>query len=234
MKPIKKLTGVITSHKDLSLTAREVTLKLSEPIDFVSGSFVNIFIEKDGEKLRRAFSIASPEGITDTITLAIRLNLSGKVTPLFWQENVVGTKVEVMGPLGLNTADKMQSKNVYLFGYGIGAGVVKSLADHFVHKPDLQSLNIMTGSRNEKEILYIDYFDNLVLNLKNTHTYYVVSNPDSNTVHKTGYIQHHLEHFDFNDSVVYVCGQEEACDDLVEKVKKQQPSNCQFFIEGFH
>jgi NAD(P)H-flavin reductase len=234
MKPIKKLTGVITSSIDLSPTAREVTLKLSGPIDFMSGSFVNIFIEKAGEKLRRAFSISSPEGVTDTIALSIRLNPEGGVTPLFWQENIVGTKVEVMGPLGLNTADKMQSKKVYLFGYGIGAGVVKSLADHFVHKQDLQSLNIMTGNRNESEIIYRDYFDNLVSNQKSTHVHYVISSPESTTVHKTGYIQHHLEQFDFNDSAVYVCGQEKACEDLVEQVKNQQPINCQFFIEGFH
>jgi NAD(P)H-flavin reductase len=92
----------------------------------------------------------------------------------------------------------------------------------------------MTESRKEKEIIYMDYFNSLVLGQKNTHANYVVSSPDSNTVHKIGYIQNHLENFDFNNSAVYACGQEKACEDLVEKIKNQQPINCQFFIEGFH
>jgi ferredoxin-NADP reductase len=49
MKTIKRLTGVITKYKDLSPTAREITLKLSEPIDFTAGSFVNVFLEKEGK-----------------------------------------------------------------------------------------------------------------------------------------------------------------------------------------
>ena len=44
MKPIKKFSGIITAVTDLSPTAREVTIQPSEPIDFVAGSFVNVFI----------------------------------------------------------------------------------------------------------------------------------------------------------------------------------------------
>lgn len=138
-----------------------------------------------------------------------------------------------MGPLGLNTADKMQSDNIYLFGFGVGAGVVKSLADYFVNKPHVTKLTIMTGSRNENDIIHFDYFTELAQNKKVT-VRYVISNPTADNIYPVGYIQNHLSDFNFSDSDVYVCGQEVACQDLVETVKKSTPQNCNFFIEGFH
>jgi aquacobalamin reductase/NAD(P)H-flavin reductase len=234
MKPIKKLTGTITAVTDLSQTAREITITPSEPIDFIAGSFMNMFIEKDGEKLRRAFSIASSDTKGDQISLAIRLTPTGAVTPLFWTTDIVGTEVDLMGPMGLNTADKMAQPNVFLFGFGIGAGVVKSLADHFANKNTTKSLTIITGSRNDTEVVYETYFDILAATHPNVQVTYVVSTASANPKYKTGYIQHHLAAYNFDNSDVYVCGQEKACDDLVNTVKQHNPSNCHFFVEGFH
>lgn len=234
MKPIKKLTGLITVVTDLSSTARDVTIKLSEPMDFIAGSFVNLFIEKAGVKLRRAFSIASSDKNRNEITLAIRLNPAGAVTPLFWQPDIVGTNIELMGPLGLNTADKMTKDKVFLFGFGIGAGVVKSLADHFVEKENIKSLVIMTGSRSVDEVLYENYFDSVAKEHPHVSIKYVTAKESSSAKYLVGYIQHHLVNYNFDNSDVYVCGQVVACDGLVATVKQQSPSNCTFLVEGFH
>ena len=184
--------------------------------------------------MRRAFSIASSEQETNKLTLAIRLNPKGAATPLFWQPDIVGTQVELMGPLGLNTADKIQKDKVFLFGFGIGAGVVKSLAEHFASKATTRNLTIMTGSRSEGEVVYETYFDTLAKTHPHTNIKYVVSTPATNKKYLTGYIQHHLNDYNFDNSDVYVCGQEIACDALVESVRQHNPSNCQYFIEGFH
>jgi NAD(P)H-flavin reductase len=244
---IQKLTGTITSVTDLSKTAKEVRIDLPQPLAFEPGSFVNVFMDINGEKVRRAYSIASSNEEQKTIALAIRLTPNGKMTPLFWNTNLAGTPVELMGPLGLNTADKMRRKKVYLFGYGIGAGVVKSLADHFSRQKHIEQLIIMTGSRHEDDILYRDYFDDLAKDSLKIQTFYAVSQPRSRATPEkgqaphqlasqigAGYIQDHLSEFDFNNADVYVCGQEAACLSLVEKVKSKNPTDCGFFIEGFH
>lgn len=234
MKPIKKLTGTITKATDLSPTARDITVTLSEPLDFNAGCFVNLFIEKDGERLRRAFSISSTEDDPDEISLSIRFTPDGAVTPLFWEEGIVGTPIEIMGPLGMNTADKMLAKKIYLFGFGVGAGVVRSLADHFVKKPDVDSIVIMTGNRSEDEILHKEYFDSLADQYKNVTVEHILPKNDPTPNYKKGYIQEHLSELDFNHSDVYVCGQEVACNALVETVKTHEPEDCHFFIEAFH
>lgn len=230
---IKNFTGEITQVIDLSETAKEVYLTLSEPLDFPAGSFVNVFMDIDGKKVRRAYSISSSENNKDKISLTLRLTPTGVMTPLFWRDNLVGQSVELMGPLGLNTVDKMNSNKVFLFAFGVGAGVVKSIADHFSRK-DLESLTIITGSKHEKDILYKDYFDRLSDDFKNISVKHVVSRGDFEPTLSRGYIQDFIGDFDFNNSDVYVCGQEKACEDLVEKVKTKEPINCNFFVEGFH
>ena len=196
--------------------------------------FVNIFFDINGEKVRRAYSISSPSSERDSITLTVRLSPEGVVTPVFWSKDMVGQKVELMGPLGLNTVDKMKHEKVYLFAFGIGVGVVKSIADYFSNVKKIEYLTIMTGSRSESEMLYKDYFNNLVFNSKNIFVKHVVSKINERSNVPEGYIQDHIDGFDFNNSDVYVCGQEIACSDLVKKIKSMNPSDCNFFIEAFH
>jgi ring-1,2-phenylacetyl-CoA epoxidase subunit PaaE len=231
---IKKYTGKITNSIDLSASAKEIHISLSEPIDFIPGSFVNVFIDVNGEKVRRAFSISSFSDEHDSITVTVRLNPSGAVTPLFWNKDMTGESVELMGPLGLNTVDKMKQNKIYLFGFGVGVGVVKSIADYFSKQKNIENLTIVTGSKFENEILYKDYLDKLSQDSKNISVLHVVSRAKEKSSALKGYIQDHIDKFDFNNSDVYVCGQDKACNDLVEKIKLKQPNNCNFFIEGFH
>ncbi|MCX6754299.1 MAG: FAD-dependent oxidoreductase [Candidatus Nomurabacteria bacterium] len=231
---IKKFTGKINKIIDLSETAKEIHISLSEPIDFLSGSFVNLFLGINGEKTRRAYSISSSSSLHDEITLSIRLSPTGTVTPLFWNKNMIDETVELMGPLGLNTVDKMKHNKVYLFAFGVGSGVVKSVADYFANIKKVESLVIITGSRSEDEILYKEYFNDLAKNFENISVMHVVSQLREGSTVPKGYIQDHLDGFDFNNSDVYVCGQEKACDQLVEKVKSTNPEDCIFFIEAFH
>lgn len=231
---IKKFTGIITNIINLSKTAKEVHIKLSEPMDFIPGSFVNIFMDIDGEKVRRAYSIASCSNDCMSIALAIRLSPTGIMTKIFWNKDMCGQIVELMGPLGLNTVDKMKHRKVYLFAFGIGAGVVKSMAHYFSDNNNSDELIIMTGSRTEEEIIYKDYFNKLAHDFDNIKTIYVVSGDRQDLKIPKGYIQNHISEYDFNNSDIYACGQEKACEDLVYKIKSMDPKNCNFFIEAFH
>ena len=231
---IKKITATISAVTDLSETAREVELTLSEPLEFLAGCFVNVFMKHEEKNLRRAYSISSNDRETESFSLTIRRSLKGEMSPLFWREDIVGTEVEVMGPLGLNTADKMLSKKIFLFGFGVGAGVVKSLAEHFATDDKVTELVVMTGSRTDDEVIYKDWFDALVDKTPKLKVAYIVTDPAEGSPYPKGFIQDHIAQYDFNQSDVYVCGQEVACNALQEKVKSFQPDDCKFFVEAFH
>ncbi len=231
---IKKLHGTITKISDLSETAKEVTIHLSEPLGFIAGSFVNIFMTIDGQKVRRAYSISSSDTQQELITLSIRRTRDGIMSPLFWEESMVGTTVEIMGPLGLNTVDTMHRSKVFLFAFGIGAGVVKSIAEHLSHRDNISGITIMTGSRHKDDIIYKEYFDELAQTFPFITTTYVTSEVSEDSPYKKGYIQNHIESYDFNHADIYMCGQEVACNQLQATIHHTNPTDCEFFVEGFH
>ncbi len=233
MQPIKQTTGIITSVRDLSPTAREYTVTPAEPLAFTAGAFVNTFFEHNGKTIRRAFSLSSSDTDNQSFTLSIRHNLQGELTPILWEHDFTGKTIKLMGPLGLNTADKMPANKIFLFGFGIGAGVVKSLADHMVKRPELEQLTIITGNRSIDEILHQDYFDTLDKEHNKVSVTYIVSDKNQSQ-YKTGYIQDHVQAYDFADSNVYICGQTVACTALQTAIENRQPKNCHFFIEDFH
>lgn len=231
---IKKTTGEITEINDLTKTAKEIKISLSEPVEFIAGHFVNVFIEIDGEKVRRAYSISSSDSESGKISLAIRLSPQGKMTPLFWSKSLVGEKIDLMGPLGLNSAEKMKHEKIFLFAFGIGAGVVRSLAEHFKNSDQVKELIIVTGSRFQDEIVYKEYFDSLATENSKVKVIHVVSRPLEDSSFKKGYIQDNIENYSFNNSDVYICGQNSACEALVEKIKTKNPQDYSLFIEAFH
>ncbi len=232
--PIKKVTGTISTIVDLSPTAKDVTVHINEELGFIPGAFVNLFMPIGDGVIRRAFSVSSSVHDQQNISLSIRESKQGQLSPVFSQKDCTGVQVELMGPLGLNTADKMHSEKVYLFAYGVGAGVVKSLVDYFSEKKEVSQMVVMTGSRSEDEILHKTYFDTIAQTHPHIEVRHVVSQPAAKGIFREGYIQDHLGGLDFNDADVYACGQEVACDSLVAKIKEQNPEGCNFFIEAFH
>jgi NAD(P)H-flavin reductase len=231
---MKKITAQITNVADLSKTAKMVTLALPESIDFIAGQFVNVFMNINGERVRRAFSVSSSDSGQSSLTLSIRRTLNGVMSPLLWQQDLIGSSIELMGPLGLNTADKMSAPNAYLFAYGVGGGVIKSVLDHILRKGLAKRIVVMTGSRSEDDIIHRDYFDAMAQKYPFIEVRHVVSQSGGAEGFRIGYIQDHIEGIDFNNADVYACGQEVACDSLVEKIRAQKPENCNFLIEAFH
>ncbi len=233
MNPIKQVMGTVTKVRDLSPTAREYTITPDQPLHFIAGAFVNIFVPHEGSIIRRAFSMSSSDRDESSFTLSIRLSPDGELTPLLWNKDFTGTKIQAMGPLGLNTADKMHAKKIYLFGFGVGAGVVKSIADHITSLPNTETLTIVTGNRSVDEILHKDYFDTLATTDTRVSVKYVVSDK-TQSLYPVGYIQDHIQGYDFSNADVYMCGQKSACTALETAIVNTQPKNCTFFIEAFH
>jgi len=232
LNTIKQLAGTITNVCNLSATAREYTITPTKPFAFTAGTFVNTFFEHNGKTIRRAFSISSSDTATHAFTISIRLSPNGELTPLLWERDFTGETIRLIGPLGLNTANKMSAQKVYLFGFGIGAGVVKSLADHMVHRSELMSLTVVTGNRSIEEILHQDYFDTLKTDPRVT-VKYVVSDT-TQTIYPSGYIQNHIASYNFDNADIYICGQGVACQALEVTIKTTAPCGHHFFIEDFH
>jgi NAD(P)H-flavin reductase len=229
--PIKQFKATITNTTDLTQSSKEIGLTLDENLEFLPGAFVNIFLELEGVKERRAYSISSSDTNSSKITLSVRKSIDGKISPMFWDPSIIGKELEIMGPLGMNTVDKITNKKVFLFSFGVGVSVVKSIAKYLLDNDLTDSLIIYMGHRNEEEIIYKEFFDSIV---NKAEIKYILSKPIDDEFPHKGYIQDFIGNLDFSNSSVYICGQDKACQELKEKIMSSNPDNVQFLIEGFH
>ncbi len=231
---IKQMTATVRSARDLSPSAREVTLTLPNALEFTPGAFVNLFVTRDGKRERRAYSVSSDYKNQKEITLSIRRNDTPQsLSPVFWQKNLDALPVSVMGPLGLNTADKIEHSKVYLFGFGIGVSVIKSLAQYLLDQEDIEQVIVLVGSRTEKEALYKEFFELLAEQDVRLSFRSVLSRPEQEGYPYVGYLQDHIGDYDFNDSTVYLCGAGAHCLALRDAIEATHPKNVQFLIESF-
>lgn len=230
---IKRMAASISAVTDISPTAREVTLRLPEPLDFVPGAFVNVFMDSSGTRLRRAYSISSDEDDQDMVTLSIRKGSVGGMSERFWDENIERVPLQIMGPLGLNTADKITGTNVFLFAFGIGVSVIKGLLPHLLRRKDITQITVMTGSRNENEALYRDFIEDASMRDPRLNVKMVLSQPSDVAYPFKGYLQDHLDGLDFTDASIYICGSKAATESLRDAIQRTGSSVREFLLEAF-
>jgi NAD(P)H-flavin reductase len=231
---VKQLLGKVSNVTELSKTAREITLTLPEPLGFTPGHFINVFVDIDGRTIERSYSISSSPKDQTNISLSIRYTPTAALGPYFWRDDLVGSEVKLVGPLGSHTADHLKHSTVYLFGFGIGAGIIRSIAHYLNSQDHIQKIVIMTGSKQIDEIIHKNDFDELAASSPKVTVSYAVSQlHEDNTEFLPGYIQDHIKDFDFNNSDVYICGQTVACYDLETAIRDTYPDSCSFFIEAF-
>lgn len=230
---IKRMTANIGAVTDLSPTAREVTLVLPEKLDFAPGAFVNVFMDKDGIRMRRAYSISSDDDTQDAVKLSIRKGSAGGLSERFWDTGIEGVPLEIMGPLGLNTADKITGTKVFLCGFGIGVSVIKGLLPHLLRRKNITEITVMIGSRNEEEALYRDFFEGESKRDSRLRVKMVLSQPFDGRYPLKGYVQDHITDLNFADASVYICGMKEAVESLKGAIEKKEPKVREFLLEVF-
>ncbi len=228
---ISMMKGMITGIRDLSPTAREITITPERPFRFIPGMFVNIFMKDGSATVRRAYSISSDSGEKE-FTIAARLLPDGAMSPRFWQPDIVRTPIEVMGPLGVHTTDSMKAPTAHLFAFGIGAGVIKAVAERLLKRADLIRLVIVTGNRSHEDMPYGDEFTKLAVHDSRVTVRHVFSRPEVPYAF-TGYVQNHISDFDVTDSDVYICGPTRACESVSEYFKSTSMLPATLQVEAF-
>jgi NAD(P)H-flavin reductase len=203
---------------------------LPEPLPFLPGAFVNVFVEQEGKRCRRAYTISGSQG--SEIVLSIRNGSADGMSRLFFEEGAKSLPVSIMGPLGLNTIDKITRPRVFLCAFGIGVSSVKGLAEALLARPSLTELWIITGSKTEEEILYKEYFESLAQKDSRVRLRFVLSRPTDPHYPYTGYLQDYITDLDFTDATAYLCGHGDACLSLQTAIAQRAPDT-EFLVESF-
>jgi len=236
----------IIDIKEMSKTVKEFTLDLKKNFEFKSGQFVNLSFESEGEKLRRAYSIASnSKKNSSEIKLCIKLVENGHLTPKLFEKNI-GDNIDIKGPLGIFTLDKAIKEKLVFIGTGTGIAPLRSMIlDELSKQKDIfdseneqgvsenKEIILIFGVRFENEILYKKEFEKIAKENPNFKYVQVVSKPTENWDGRIGHVQDNFEMIDVNNSNVFICGLPAMFEGTKEKLIQMGMNKKDIFHEVF-
>lgn len=217
--------GTVTSNNSLSPDVKHITIKAQGRLAFKAGQFCWITYEKEGEKYKRPYSIASANW-EEELTLCIKAVAGGKVSPTLC-ELQEGEDVDVFSPLGVFVLPPEEEEiEEYVFiSTGTGVAPFRSMLRELYEKSYNNSgadtnkkVTLLAGYRNEKDVLYDEEFTKLANTHQQRLKYLVTISREEREGRLKGRVQEHLENIKNSARTkYYICG----INEMVLDVKKR-------------
>jgi ferredoxin-NADP reductase len=149
---------------------------------FRAGQYVNLFVDVDGVRTSRPYSISSPPLAGRTagglLELTVRDNPGGFVAPYLLHEVQVGDELESTGPTGSFYHEPLIDENDLVFLAG-GSGVTPfmSIIRQALRQGDPLKIHLLYGSRTPDDVIFGDELAALALEHANFSFSLVISEP---------------------------------------------------------
>lgn len=240
---IQKLKGKISQINILTPTVNEYIIEVGNEFEFKAGQFVNLSITHNSEILRKPYSICSNNTKSNYVTLCIKKVEQGNLTPKLFEKKI-GEEVEIMGPLGLFTLDKLTKQKVVFIGTGTGIAPLKTMIYEILSKEKFKEndentytnskeITLIFGCRFEDEILYRKEFEELEKKHANFKFLPIVSKPSENWTQRTGHVQNNLDSVNILESQFYMCGLPIMVEEVTKKLEELGCKKEDIFHEKF-
>src|SRR5580698_9055075 len=140
-----------------------------EVFNFAPGQFVQLDLPIDSKIKTRSYSIASaPEG-TNVIELVISLNAEGLGTPYLFNEVKVGSTLPLSQPAGKFMKPPVSTDtDICMVCTGTGIAPFRSFLRDLIYKnTPHKNIDLIFGTRYEKDVLYRDEMEALTQSMPN-------------------------------------------------------------------
>ena len=158
----KQFQLVLQSARLITPRVRELAFvrEDQDSLDYTPGQFITLFIDSDGERLRRSYSIASiPGSEPDEIRIAVTYVDGGRATArLFSMEP--GERIQAMGPFGRLVLREDPPGRYLLVATGTGVSPYRAMLPELERRIDLEdfSVELLLGVRGPGDLLYGNEF----------------------------------------------------------------------------
>lgn len=178
LQPWRK--GIVIRIENETYNTRRFWIKVPEltSFDFTPGQFVTLDlpIHEKPAKRWRSYSIASwPDG-SNVFELLIVLLDDGAGTRYLFNEVHVGSELTLRGPQGVFTLPDSLEKDLYFICTGTGIAPFRSMVQH-IHRNKIPhpTINLIFGTRTQKDLLYVDELKQLESEMDGFHFYPTLS-----------------------------------------------------------
>lgn len=157
---------------------------------FKAGQYVNVFVEIDGERVSRAYSLSSSpkQAREGEYRITVKAVHNGLVSNYLLGTLDVGEELIVSSPMGNLTYNPLRDEQ-HIVGIAGGSGITPfySLAQAIIDGDENCILTIFYGAKKEDDIIFLEQLDDIVSKTNKVKVIYVLSN-ESNSKYEHGYI----------------------------------------------
>jgi ferredoxin-NADP reductase len=225
------LTARLTRSVTISEKTKHLEFDIEEvsSFDFVAGQFISVR-EPHGDKfITRAYSIASPPRVNNTLDLCLNRVEAGFMSN-FLCDLETGDVVKFHGPHGLFVL-KPEVQDMILVATGTGVAPFRSIAQHLFgadgsgqQRHNGRHVWLVYGTRYPEDVYYQEEFEQLAAEQPNFHYIATLSRAKESWTGARGYVQEHVRRIvgERKDMHVYICGLNE----MVSSVRKLLIEEC--------
>ncbi|KUE85108.1 phenol hydroxylase [Cupriavidus necator] len=160
--PVRDFEAEVTRIESLTPTIKSIRLRLSEPMHFQAGQYVQLEIPGLGQS--RAFSIANaPADVAATgeIELNVRQVPGGLGTGYLHEQLAAGDQMRLSGPYGRFFVRRSAALPMIFMAGGSGLSSPRSMILDLLEAGVTAPITLVYGQRNAKELYYHDEFRTL-------------------------------------------------------------------------
>ncbi|MFC4942876.1 2Fe-2S iron-sulfur cluster-binding protein [Pseudonocardia sp. GCM10023141] len=126
--PVRDYEGVVEVLEDAAPNVRRVVIRLTEPLRFNPGQYVQLNLPGGGN---RPYSVASTPGQGDRVELHVKRTPEGVATDgWIFKDLAVGNAVSLSGPYGRFSFRPARTQPILLLAGGTGLAPMKSIVAH--------------------------------------------------------------------------------------------------------
>jgi ferredoxin-NADP reductase len=201
-----------------------MTFRLADGAGFCfdPGQWVSLILPVDGERLIRAYSIASSPRADDTFDLAVTHVIDGPASDYLYSLNP-GERLQLTGPFGTFLIRYPIDRPIYLIATGTGVAPFRAMLHDLLERQEVTvPVTLVFGVRTAGDILYREEFEDLARRFPNFHFLPTLSRPGADWSGATGYVQAAAARLLLprHEADIYVCGVRKMVNETRLKLKE--------------
>jgi len=207
----QRYKAVVERIDQLSFNVKAFRLRLQDPstISFAPGQFIIAHVPKNGQVVKRAYSIASPPQEGSVVELCLQI-VEGGAASTYFNGLTPGAAVTLDGPHGKFTVVQPLDYDPVFLAMGTGVAPFRSMIRDLLHQGCRRDIYLLLGVRFEHAILYHQEFLGLAKQHANFHYVPTVSRPTSPQAWAgdVGHVQDSFKRHitGYANKRMYVCG----------------------------
>jgi len=204
---VSRIVDETTSTRTLRLTARDGYLP-----PFQAGQYINLFVEINGIRTSRPYSISSAPSQAGYYDITVRRAADGFVSGHLVSEVPVGTQLESSSPAGQFHHNPLFHGNDLVFLAG-GSGITPfmSMIREVTDRGLERRIHLIYGCRTPDDIIFGDELRNRAVDFANLALSIVISEPEAGYQGLSGFINAELIRSltgGVDGKMFYICGPE--------------------------